>query len=62
MSPTLAQLRREVAKLRAGIPAKKKPFVVIFENADGTFSGGIAPAWFPKSINDLITAGNSAGS
>lgn len=24
--------------------------------------GGITPAWFPKSINDLVTAGNSAGS
>jgi polyphosphate kinase 2 (PPK2 family) len=32
-------LRAQVLKLRESIPAKKKPFVVIFENADGTMSG-----------------------
>jgi len=36
---SLKALKAQVLKLRAGIPAKKKPFVVIFENADGTFSG-----------------------
>jgi hypothetical protein len=36
---SLKALKAQVLKLRAAMPAKKKPFVVIFENADGTMSG-----------------------
>jgi hypothetical protein len=36
---SIKSLRAQLLKLRESIPAKKKPFVVIFENADGTMSG-----------------------
>jgi ribosomal protein L29 len=31
-------LRRQIAQLKAAIPAKKKPFVAIFRSADGTMN------------------------